>query len=111
MKKLDNLGVKYTYINNASTHLSISNNRAVITNEINAYSNVDKVVISTYLQKKQSNGTWSTIKHWRDTKYSNMYTTQHIYYVTSGNYRVKTYFYAYDGSSYESTTLTFYKNN
>ena len=105
-------GVRYTYIINATaTSLGInSNGRATITNAVSCNSDVDKVTVSSYLQK-YSNGTWTTVKHWTDTENDNRYAGSHSYYVSSGNsYRVITYFYAYDGSASESITRNDYQD-
>lgn len=102
---------KFTYISSCSTSLGInSSGKAAIVDCISAYSNVDKVVISTYLQKYE-NGTWVTVQHWVTTEYDNFCAITHYHYVVSGNkYRSKVYYYAYDGSDYESTCLYDYES-
>ncbi len=98
--------IDYVYILSASTSLSIGGGGyASISNNITCVAAVDKIVMSTYLQ--QYNGSWVTVNHWTDTVYSNTASSGHGAYVASGyNYRALVYFYAYDGSSYESTTRT-----
>lgn len=99
---------KYTYITSVHTALSInSNGRAETFSAIDGYSNVDKVVISSYLQKYDSG--WTTVKHWRETTYSDYGSMENAWYVPQGySYRVLTYFYAYDGTEVESTSLIAY---
>ena len=107
----NDMGLRYTYINNAMTAIGISSSgKATISNSIDCYSDVDKITVSTYLQKNV-NGTWTTLKHWTDTEYDNDYVGSHSYYVVSDNsYRALTYFYAYDGTQSESTSLTDYED-
>ena len=102
-------GAKYTYISNATTSLSIKRGLATITNSISCYSVVDRIEVSTYLQKNVD-GVWTTLQHWTDTEYDDDYVGSHSYYVVSGyNYRALTYFYAYDGEQSESTYLIDYE--
>ena len=110
-KEADSLyGMRYTYISYTTTSINISNGLATVSNSISCNSDVDKVTVSSYLQK-YSNGTWTTLKHWTDTENDNRYAGTHTYYVASGNsYRVLTYFYAYDGSASESVTEYAYQD-
>lgn len=99
--------VRYTYINYAYSTISISGSGiASVYNRISCSTSVDKVVMSCYIQK-YDNG-WKTVAHWRDTVYSYSGSSSHATYVYSGyTYRVRTYFYAYVGSVYESTSCTY----
>ena len=95
-------GVKMTYIMNLYTSLSISSNgRSNSYAKMNAYPGVDSVRISMYLQR-YDNG-WKTVKHWVKNFSGTTGTLSKNWYVMSGyEYRVRTYFYAYDGSNSES---------
>lgn len=95
-------GIKMTYIQSVHTSLSISsgglsNSYAFIT----SYSGTDKLRISMYLQR-YDNG-WKTVKHWVKDFYNTYGSLTKDWYVAHGyEYRVLTYFYAYDGSASES---------
>lgn len=94
----------YTYINYTTCALSINAaGKASVAASISAYSGVDKVEISGYLQ--YYDGGWRTVKHWSQ-EYSGTYgTMQKTYYVNKGyQYRWICYYYAYDGGSMESTS-------
>lgn len=100
------VGVKYAYIQNVTVGLNISSNGiASMLSSIDAQSTVDSVTISSYLQK-YDNG-WKTVQHWTEKTNSNSAYLSKNYAVASGHYyRVQTYFYAYDGSQCESTSVT-----
>ena len=67
-KAADSLySMRYTYISYTTTSINISNGLATVSNSISCNSDVDKVTVSSYLQK-YSNGTWTTLKHWTDTE-------------------------------------------
>ena len=103
--KSDN-GAKYTLIRDVFLSLNFSSGTAYVDVDFEASSSADKVRISTYL-KKYVNGSWITIKHLSDTTYTNTITKTYTYPVSSGaQYKAVTYYYAYDGSLCESTSLT-----
>lgn len=95
-------GVRMTYISQVYTKLSISSSGLSTSyGRINAYSGVDSVRISMYLQRND-NG-WKTVKHWVQDFNGTYGSLSKDWYVMSGyEYRVLTYFYAYDASSSES---------
>ena len=96
----------YTSIDYAYCTLSIDyNGCASVYNRIVCDSNVDKIVISSYLQRYD--GGWKTVKNWRQTTYASSASMSKYMFVSQGySYRVKTYFYAYDGSSVETTSCS-----
>lgn len=102
------VGTRMTYIHAVVTALSIGPWGLSTSNSyIIAYSNVYKVRISMYLQK-YDNG-WKTVKHWAKNYYDTTGQLVKDWYVVSGyNYRVKTYYYAYDGNDTECITGTYY---
>lgn len=99
----------FTYINYATCGMDInSSGKASMASTIVAYSGtVDQVRMNNYLQRYQD-GSWTTVKSWSQTTEGTIGVWAKSYYVTSGyNYRQKTYFYVYDGSTViESTSLT-----
>ena len=105
-EKPPEIGMKMTYISNAYTSLSISSNgRSNSYAMMNAYSGIDSVRISMYLQR-YDNG-WKTVKHWAQNFTGTTGSLSKNWYVMSGyEYRVFTYFYAYNGSSSESLKKT-----
>lgn len=99
-------GIKMTYITSVYTSLSISSGG--LSNsyaDMTAYPGVDSVRISMHLQR-YDNG-WKTVQHWAQDFNGTMGSLSRNWYVTSGyNYRVLTYFYAYDGTQSESISRT-----
>ncbi|MDD4753080.1 MAG: hypothetical protein PHT78_07505 [Desulfitobacteriaceae bacterium] len=78
--------------------------KALLTSSVDAR-NVDKITISTYLQKYQ-NGSWTTVKHWTTTQSGSLAVLGESWYVASGyQYRMVSYGYVYnDGQLLESAT-------
>lgn len=101
------IGTRMTYIRSISTKLSItSTGLSTARAKIYACSGVDKVRISMYLQR-YDNG-WKMVKHWRQDFDAANGSLLKKWYVMSGyNYRVITYFYAYDGSNSECTSRSY----
>ncbi|MEZ4357495.1 MAG: hypothetical protein R2876_02535 [Eubacteriales bacterium] len=80
--------------------------QAAMVSNMTAYNGIDQVKMNNYLQK-YDNGAWKTVKNWSATYPGTYGYWSKTYYVVSGyNYRLKTYFYAYEGDDYEVTTLT-----
>lgn len=98
----------YTYISTTSCAMSINSaGKASVAASINAYSNVDRVEISGYLQ--YYSGGWRTVKNWSEKFSGNYGAMAKTYYVTKGyQYRWICYYYAYDGSVMESTSDAVY---
>ncbi len=106
--KSNDVGLRYTYITVASTTLSInSSGTATTSSYVTASSSIDKVILSSFLQKQSSSG-WTTIKSWSKTCNSTSGGMSNTINVSEGSYRVITYFYAYDGSNCESTNRIAY---
>ena len=85
-----------------------SSGRASMNSTIIAYSGtVDQVRMSNYLQR-YLNGAWTTVNSWNQTTGGTSASWSKTYYVSSGySYRLRTYFYMYDGSTIiESTSAT-----
>lgn len=98
----------FTYIEFTSCSLNISGaGLAECDAAMLCLSAIDKVRISTYLQR-YDNG-WVTVQHWAQNTYDNYAYLNNSYNVISGIYRYYCYYYAYiDGSVVESTTLVVY---
>ncbi len=101
-EKPPEVGTRMTYISQVYTSLTISSGG--LSNSyarINAYPGVGRVRISMYLQRYDSG--WKTVQHWTQDFTGTYGSLSKNWYVTSGyEYRVLTYFYAYDGSNSES---------
>ena len=99
----------WTYIHFVINGLEISSSGlASMVSEIDCYDGaVNKVVMNNYLQR-YVNGSWTTLHSWSQTTPDNNDLWMEDYYVYKGyNYRMRTYFYAYQGSTLvESTSLT-----
>lgn len=100
----------YTYISYTSCGLNINSaGRANCAASISAYSGVDKVRISGYLQ--YYSGGWQTVKNWTAEASGTYVSMAKTYYVSQGyQYRWLCYYYAYKGSSTESTSDAVYWN-
>ena len=100
----DNL--RFTYIVSVDANLNISAGSAAMIAEIICVPSVDSCRISAYLQR-YVNGAWVTLQNWSQNYGTYYGSWSNSYGVTSGyNYRLRVYFYAYDGDSRESTYLT-----
>lgn len=98
--------VLWTYICIVTNWMDINAyGQASMASTILAYDGVERVMMNNYLQRLVD-GTWTTVKRWSNTYYDSEGSWMQTWYVTSGyNYRLRTYFYAFDGLASESTTL------
>ena len=99
---------QWTLINRVSNTLAInSNGLASMTSFISAYDGVESVRISAFLQREEGNS-WSTVNsRTEDYKGTSGYWSGN-WYVTKGNYRLVTFFWAYAGYDQDSAVLTKY---
>lgn len=99
----------YTYISVTTTNLEINSiGKACCAATLTCYAGTDSNRISAYLQR-YNNGTWTTLQHWTQDTTGSRGTLYKEYYVTSGyQYRLRVYYYAYEGSNTESATGTDY---
>lgn len=99
--------VLWTYIWVVTNWMDINAyGQASMASTIRAYDGVERVMMNNSLQKLAEDGTWTTVKRWSNTYYDNEGSWMQTWYVMSGyNYRLRTYFYAFDGLESESTTL------
>lgn len=100
------VGVKGILITSQNCHLAVSGGTATCSSNITVQSGTDSVRIVMYLQKNVS-GVWSSIASWSSNYSGNYGSMTRTYGVSSGySYRVRSYFYAYDGGSSESSSGT-----
>ena len=108
LNPLSEMGIMLTYISSTFTNLVIdSTGYAECVARIDTYDGVDRVTVSAYLEK-YDNG-WSTLKHWSESYDGTYYAMIKSRYVEEGYlYRIRAYFYAYDGNNSESVSDTVY---
>ena len=96
-------GAKYTYIRSTSVNLTINTiGKATCSATLSAYSCVDRVRISAYLQ--YYDGAWYTEKHWIVEEDGTYAVLSKERYVASGyQYRLLVYYYAFSDDDSEST--------
>ncbi len=99
------IGVRYVYVNKASSTLSISSNG---TASINGY--VQKTPSGTSIQltstlQRYSSGSWATVASWSTTSASSSASISQIYTVYSGTYRVATSYSVSGPNGTESGTV------
>lgn len=99
-----NMSIMFTYISSIYTDLTISSSGvASCTATITAYSGIDSVKISGYLQ--YYNNGWITLKSWSQTTSGTYGSMAKTYSVSEGyNYRFLVYYYVYDGSNVVEST-------
>ncbi|MGB9680545.1 MAG: hypothetical protein ACPLW7_02635 [Minisyncoccia bacterium] len=99
------VSIQYVYINQASTSLTISSSGTA-----NVYGYVQKtpagknIYLSSTLQR-YSNGSWTDVKSWSKSSTSSSASILETYQVSSGTYRVETYYYVSGDGGYESGTI------
>lgn len=99
------MSVKYTYINQASTSLSISaGGTATVYGFVQKTPAGKYIYLSSTLQRN-SNGTWSDVTSWSASSTSSSASILETYQVTSGTYRVETYYYVSGDGGYESDEI------
>jgi hypothetical protein len=96
----------WTLIKYADNNFYINpDGRASMTASISAYSGIDRVSMTSHLQRYVNN-TWVTIKHWTHENSGTSAFWSEDYYVSTGySYRLVTYFFAYKGTSADSASL------
>lgn len=96
---------EYSLTSSITASLGISGGVASCSGEVSAINYGSSCSITARLQKKQTNGTWKTIKTWSSSGTNHAYAGG-TYTVSSGSYRVKaTATITYNG---ESETVTKY---
>jgi hypothetical protein len=95
----------YLYAATVKSTLVIQNGTATCSSELVGGTSVTKIIGYQYLQKKNSNDTWSTVSggSWSKTENDTdlvMINTKSS--LSPGTYQLKTVFYVYSGSNYET---------
>jgi len=85
--------IQWTYINYVTTSLNISS-----TGSANVFGYIQRTTSGTYLYlsctlQRYTNGTWVDITSWDTSSTSSSAIINEYYQVSSGKYRVKTYYY------------------
>jgi len=86
------------YFTSTSCMLNVAGGIADCGASAGCVSSINKIRISSYLQKSSS-GSWVTLKHWTQDTRSNSASFRKTYAVTSGSYRHLCYIYAYIGEA------------
>ncbi len=95
---------QYTYINDISSTISVTNGLAKVNVKLTGTSSVTKIVVTTELQQKIGSG-WSAIESWTQTTYGNSAILSQTGTVSKGYYyRTVSNFTVYSGSSNETAT-------
>lgn len=103
--QIDVMTILLTYITSATSDFDISGGQAIMSSLMYA-NGVDQVRMANYLQKLV-NGSWTSVTSWSKTENATSASWSNTYSVTSGTYRLKTYYYAYiNGTVVESTSRT-----
>jgi hypothetical protein len=99
------VSIQYVYINQASTSLTISSSgTATVYGYVQKTPAGKNIYLSSTLQRN-SNGTWSDVKSWSASSTSSSASILETYQVSSGTYRVETYYYVSGDGGYESGTI------
>ncbi len=99
------VSIQYVYINQASTSLTISSSgTATVYGYVQKTPAGKNIYLSSTLQRN-SNGTWSDVKSWSTSSTSSSASILETYQVSSGTYRVETYYYVSGDGGYESGTI------
>lgn len=72
-----------------TVELSIASGKAKVTCQVIGSTDISKIVIDMYLQKKNSNGKWTEHQSWHGTKNSNIYVMNNTSTISKGTYRIK----------------------
>lgn len=99
------VSIQYVYINQASTSLSISaGGTATVYGFVQKTPAGKSIYLSSTLQRNY-NGTWSDVTSWSASSTSSSASILETYQVSSGTYRVETYYYVSGDGGYESGTV------
>ncbi|KUO63213.1 MAG: hypothetical protein APF84_13590 [Gracilibacter sp. BRH_c7a] len=98
------IGVYYVYINQASSTLSISNGTAIVNGYVQRTPAGTSIQITSTLQR-YSSGSWVAVKSWSKTSTSFSASISETYPVSSGTYRVATYYAVSGPGGTESGTV------
>lgn len=96
---------RYNYIHSVSSYLDISSNgTAHIYSDLYKTVYADSIYLSASLQRK-SGGSWTDVASWSASSSSSYASISETYSVSSGTYRVKTYYSVSGSGGTESGTI------
>ena len=99
------VSIQYVYINQASTSLTISSSgTATVYGYVQKTPAGKNIYLSSTLQR-YSNGSWTDVKSWSKSSSSSSASILETYQVSSGTYRVETYYYVSGDGGYESDEI------
>lgn len=99
------MSVMYTYINQAGTSLSISSSGTATVYGYVQKTPAGKNIYLTSTLQRYSNGSWSNVKSWSKSSTSSSVSILETYQVSSGTYRVETYYHVSGAGGSESGTV------
>ncbi|MEZ0537293.1 hypothetical protein ACAG39_08570 [Caldicellulosiruptoraceae bacterium PP1] len=104
-KQDSEVSIQYVYINQASTSLTISASGTATVYGYVQKTPAGKNIYLTSTLQRYSNGSWANVKSWSKSSTSSSASILETYQVSSGTYRVETYYYVSGDGGYESGTI------
>lgn len=104
LERPSSIHVDYVYINRANSTLSISNNTAHIFGYVQRTASGKTIYVKSTLER-YSGGSWDEVASWSASSNSYSASVSKTYRVSSGTYRVATYYSVSGSGSSESDTL------
>lgn len=104
-KQDSEVSIQYVYINQASTSLTISASGTATVYGYVQKTPAGKNIYLTSTLQRYSNGSWTDVKSWSKSSTSSSASILETYQVSSGTYRVETYYYVSGDGGYESDTI------
>lgn len=99
------VSIQYTYINLASTSLTISTSgTASVYGYVQKTPAGETIYLRSTLQR-YSNGSWTNVKSWSKYSTSSSASILETYQVSNGTYRVETYYYVSGDGDSEYDTI------
>jgi len=99
------VSIQYVYINQASTSLTISASGTATVYGMCKKTPAGKNIYLTSTLQRYSNGSWTDVKSWSKSSSSSSASILETYQVSSGTYRVETYYYVSGDGGYESDEI------
>jgi hypothetical protein len=104
-KQDSEVSIQYVYINQASTSLTISASGTATVYGYVQKTPAGKNIYLTSTLQRYSNGSWTDVKSWSKSSTFSSASILETYQVSSGTYRVETYYYVSGDGGYESDTI------
>jgi len=99
------VSIQYVYINQASTSLTISASGTATVYGYVQKTPAGKNIYLTSTLQRYSNGSWTDVKSWSKSSSSSSASILETYQVSSGTYRVETYYYVSGDGGYKSDEI------